>query len=111
MYVSMNSFSQLVRAYPSAKGGSPPMAAASGQENLDVVRWPIADTLDREPYRFEFFQAVRLLERMYPRRGVGGASIIRGEKWCALARIRRSRFPPARFNRSIATPDAPPVCA
>ena len=48
------------------------MAAASGQENFDVVRWPIADTLDREPYRFEFFQAVRLLQRMYPRaRGCG----------------------------------------
>ena len=72
MYVSMNSFSQLRVRTPSAKGGSPPMAAASGQENFDVVRWPIADTLDREPYRFEFFQAVRLLQRMYPRRGVAG---------------------------------------
>jgi type VI secretion system protein ImpH len=48
------------------------MAAASGQENLDVARWPIAEMLDREPYRFEFFQAVRLLQRMYPRRGVAG---------------------------------------
>lgn len=48
------------------------MAAASGQENFDVARWPIAEMLDQEPYRFEFFQAVRLLQRMYPHRGVAG---------------------------------------
>ncbi len=48
------------------------MAAASGQENFDVARWPIAEMLDREPYRFEFFQAMRLLQRMYPRSGVAG---------------------------------------
>ncbi len=48
------------------------MAAASGQESLDVARWPIGDDLDREPYRFEFFQAVRLLQRMYPRKGGPG---------------------------------------
>jgi type VI secretion system protein ImpH len=38
----------------------------------DPVRWPIAKVLDREPYRFEFFQAVRLLSRMYPRLQVVG---------------------------------------
>lgn len=48
------------------------MAPTSGQEGLDLERWPIADMLDREPYRFEFFQAVRLLERMYPKRGIAG---------------------------------------
>lgn len=48
------------------------MAAASGQENFDLVRWPIAEMLDQEPYRFEFFQAIRLLQRMYPTRGVAG---------------------------------------
>lgn len=48
------------------------MAPASGQENFDIARWPIAEMLDREPYRFEFFQAVRLLQRMYPWRGVAG---------------------------------------
>ena len=48
------------------------MATASGQENFDVTRWPIAEMLDREPYRFEFFQAMSLLQRMYPHRGVPG---------------------------------------
>ena len=50
------------------------MAAASGQENSDVERWPISRKRSiAEPYRFEFFQAVRLLERMYPQPRGGGA--------------------------------------
>ncbi len=48
------------------------MATASGPEDFDVERWPIASMLDSEPYRFEFFQAVRLLSRMYPHRDVAG---------------------------------------
>jgi type VI secretion system protein ImpH len=48
------------------------VATASRPENIDIERWPIAAMLDREPYRFEFFQAVRLLERMYPDRQVVG---------------------------------------
>jgi len=48
------------------------MATPSGPEDLDVERWPIAGMLDSEPYRFEFFQAVRLLSRMYPNRDVAG---------------------------------------
>lgn len=48
------------------------MATASRSEDLDLIRWPVAEMLDREPYRFEFFQAVRLLELMYPDRRVVG---------------------------------------
>jgi type VI secretion system protein ImpH len=48
------------------------MATASGPEDIDIVRWPVAGMLDREPYRFEFFQAVRLLSRMYPQRDLAG---------------------------------------
>ena len=40
------------------------MATESRPEDTAVDRWPIAEALDREPYRFEFFQAVRLLSRM-----------------------------------------------
>ena len=39
---------------------------------VDLDRWPIVDMLDREPYRFEFFQAVRLLMRIAPHRQVVG---------------------------------------
>jgi type VI secretion system protein ImpH len=48
------------------------MGTAGGPQDIDVVRWPIAGMLDSEPYRFEFFQAVRLLSRMYPNRHVAG---------------------------------------
>jgi len=48
------------------------MATASGTEDIDVARWPIAEMLDAEPFRFEFFQAVRLLSRMYPGRAIAG---------------------------------------
>ena len=48
------------------------MATASRPEDTALERWPIADALDREPYRFEFFQAVRLLARMSPERQVVG---------------------------------------
>lgn len=39
------------------------MAAQSGREDT-----PLAKVLFDEPYRFDFFQAVRLLERIYPER-------------------------------------------
>ncbi len=41
-------------------------------ETVDEVRWPIVRALDREPWHFEFFQAVRLLQLMSPQRRVVG---------------------------------------
>ena len=54
------------------------MAATGRAKNPDMTeemrpdRSPIAKKLDREPSRFDFFQAVRLLELMYPDRQVVG---------------------------------------
>ena len=48
------------------------MATTGGSENTALARWPIAELLDREPYLFEFFQAVRLMARMEPQRQVVG---------------------------------------
>ncbi len=42
------------------------MAAASGTENLALTRSNVEDRLFAEPYSFEFFQAVRLLQIFYP---------------------------------------------
>ncbi len=51
----------------------PDVASAAGASGaVDPERWPIARTLDREPWHFEFFQAVRLLQRMSPQRQVVG---------------------------------------
>jgi len=39
---------------------------------VDLERWQIVEMLDREPFCFDFFQAVRLLTRMAPERQVVG---------------------------------------
>jgi len=48
------------------------VATSGRSENTALARWPIADLLEEEPYLFEFFQAVRLMSRMEPRRQVVG---------------------------------------
>jgi type VI secretion system protein ImpH len=46
--------------------------AAETMPGMDLERWPIATMLDSEPFKFDFFQMVRLLTRMYPERHVIG---------------------------------------
>jgi type VI secretion system protein ImpH len=50
------------------------VATTSRPENPDLKteQFPVAEALEREPYRFEFFQAIRLLARMHPERQVPG---------------------------------------
>ena len=52
------------------------MATQSGEQapdlNVDLTFQPLREMLDRDPHSVRFFQAVRLLERLYPeRRPVG----------------------------------------
>jgi type VI secretion system protein ImpH len=48
------------------------VATTGRSENTALERWPIAELLDEEPYLFQFFQAVRLMSRMAPRKQVVG---------------------------------------
>lgn len=48
------------------------MATAGRTENTALARTEIGELLEREPYLFEFFQAVRLLERLMPDRAPVG---------------------------------------
>jgi type VI secretion system protein ImpH len=61
-------------------------------------RPPLAEILRREPYRFEFFQAVRVLERLFPdRQPIGGDSDPTQE--CARFRAHLSLvFPPSEIH-------------
>jgi type VI secretion system protein ImpH len=60
---------------------------------------PLADLLFEEPYRFEFFQAVRLLERISPdRRPVGRSSEPAGEAVRFRARASLT-FAPSQIHR------------
>lgn len=76
---------------------------------------PLAQTLFDEPYRFDFFQAVRLLEQINPeRRPVGRDGVPRRE--AARFRTRTSlAFPPSQIHRierggaaEGASPETPP---
>jgi len=42
------------------------VATAGRPENTALARTPLGEWLEREPWNFEFFQAVRLLERLIP---------------------------------------------
>jgi type VI secretion system protein ImpH len=85
------------------------MATAGRPENLavDLERWPVAETLAREPYRFEFFQAVRLLARMFPRRQVVGRFSNPRDEVVRLGVNPHMAFPASQVQELEATVDGP----
>ncbi len=48
------------------------MAAESGLQTADLKFAPVREMLEKEPYCVRFFQAVRLMERLYPERNPVG---------------------------------------
>ncbi|MGE3803103.1 MAG: type VI secretion system baseplate subunit TssG [Gemmataceae bacterium] len=89
-----------------------PTLAAHGVETSRVVRAhpTLTERLLREPFAFNFFQAVRLLEMIYPDRqpvGRGGPPLREIARFRALVSL---VFPPsAIFDLEPADPDSPPV--
>jgi type VI secretion system protein ImpH len=89
------------------------MATASGPEDTAVERrsigerWPIADALDREPWRFEFFQAVRLLARMAPERQVPGRFTNPHQEVAHFGAHPRLAFPASQIQALERRPGAP----
>jgi len=89
------------------------MATPGRSENPDLTpaeanRWPIADALDREPYRFEFFQAVRLLELMYPKRRVVGRFSNPQDEVVRFGASSSITFPPSE-TESLDRTQSPPL--
>ncbi len=73
----------------------------------------VADVLFDEPYRFDFFQAVRLLARLEPDRAlVGGEGMPRRER-VRFRSVPSLTFPPSAINalQRPENPDEPPVMA
>src|SRR5260370_12629517 len=62
----------MARTDAAAKGASTAMAATSGASNSALKQTLVPSELEarlrREPYAIRFFQAVRLLERLFPER-------------------------------------------
>jgi type VI secretion system protein ImpH len=59
---------------------------------------PLADVLFEEPYRFEFFQAVRLLERLYPQRKPVGHDSLPAEEVVRFRTRLSLAFPPSEIH-------------
>lgn len=85
------------------------MAPPSRPENSAVIRWPIADTLSREPYRFDFFQAVRLLARMAPGRQVVGRFSHPATEVVRFGANPPVAFPASQIQSLEDSQDAPPL--
>jgi type VI secretion system protein ImpH len=56
---------------------------------------PLEDTLRAEPYRFGFFQAVRVLERLFPHRGPVGQDAVPGNEIARFHSHLSLVFPPS----------------
>jgi type VI secretion system protein ImpH len=90
--------------------GAQDARAATDQEagpTLDLERWPIAELLEREPYTFEFFQAVRLLSRMYPERQVVGRFTRPEEEVVHFGANPEVSFPPSEIHSLERSDDGP----
>jgi type VI secretion system protein ImpH len=80
----------------------------AASEVPDPERWSIARTLDREPWHFEFFQAVRLLQRMSPQRQVVGRFSNPGDEAVRFGAYVSVGFPASEIQ-ALARPAAGPV--
>ena len=67
----------------------------------------LEEALFERGYEFEFFQAVRLLARIYPQRKPVGGTANRARRLSVLARGFPWRFRRARCTISSAMPDSP----
>lgn len=69
------------------------MAAEIGLRDSDLEETARFPGLDLEPYRFEFFQAVRLLERRYPKRSPIGLFVSPGSEVVRFSARQSLAFP------------------
>lgn len=69
------------------------MATKSGLQAADLKFEPIRQLLDQEPYSVQFFQAVRLLERLYPERNPVGLFVTPSSEVVRFSSLPTLSFP------------------
>jgi type VI secretion system protein ImpH len=74
---------------------------------VNLAHWPIAGALEREPYTFEFFQAVRLLALMHPARQVVGRFTRPAEEVVHFGANPNVSFPPSQLHSLEMPEDGP----
>jgi type VI secretion system protein ImpH len=71
------------------------MATQSGLQASDLKFEPIRALLEQEPYSVQFFQAVRLLERLYPERNPVGLFVSPSSEVVRFRSVPTFAFPPS----------------
>jgi type VI secretion system protein ImpH len=69
------------------------MATQSGLQTADLRFEPVRAMLEKEPYCVQFFQAVRLLERLYPERKPVGLFVAPGMEVVQFSSVPTLAFP------------------
>ncbi len=86
----------------------PPTAAPRANVQARPDR-SLDELLQHEPYRFEFFQAVRLMHRLFPQRRGVGHEAAPGDEVVRFRTLPRLEFPPSQLVeiRESLSPDGP----
>jgi type VI secretion system protein ImpH len=81
------------------------MATTSGQPSSDLARERMLQRLEQQPYRFGFFQAVRLLERLYPSRSAVGHFAAPRDETISFSAPPNLIYPPSEISTFGISPD------
>ena len=85
------------------------MAAQSGTANLDVTDAWLQQRLERDACQFEFFQALRLIERLYPMRSPVGRYVRPGDEVVRFSAHTAWSFPASQIQQLMWKGSGPPV--
>lgn len=85
-------------------------AETAGDEATPLIDDQLAARLVREPYRFDFFQAVRVLSRLRPRRQAVGVDAAPRDELCRFRSHATHAFPASSIQeyRESSKPNGPP---
>jgi type VI secretion system protein ImpH len=74
------------------------MATQSGIQAADLKFGPLREMLEKEPYCVQFFQAVRLMERLYPERKPVGLFVSPSTEVVQFSSVPTLAFPASEIN-------------
>jgi type VI secretion system protein ImpH len=85
------------------------MATQSGLQTADLKFEPIRAMLEQDPYSVQFFQAVRLLERLYPERNPVGLFVAPSSEVVRFSSLPTLSFPASEIAGLKMTDDGQPM--
>lgn len=84
------------------------MATESGLQTVDLRFEPVRKMLENDPYCFRFFQAVRLLERLFPERNPVGLFVAPHTEVVQFSSVPTLAFPASEIQSLEMSPDGRP---